>query len=132
MLTDAEAAAVLGDLRKIGVQVAIDDFGVGYSSLSYLRRLPVDTVKLDRSFLVNIEGDPYGVGFVRAVIALAHAAGKPVVFEGIETQAQFDIALATGADVVQGFFFAPPLSANAAEELVVQHRYRGADQPQRS
>jgi len=121
LLADAEAATVLADIRKTGVQVAIDDFGVGYSSLSYLRRLQVDKVKIDRSFLLDIEGDQHGVGFISAVIALAHAAGKPVVFEGIETQAQFDIALATGADMVQGFFFAPPLSANAAEDLVAQY-----------
>jgi EAL domain-containing protein (putative c-di-GMP-specific phosphodiesterase class I) len=122
LLADGEAAKVLADIRKTGVQVAIDDFGVGYSSLSYLRRLPVDKVKIDRSFLLDIEGDQHGIGFISAVIALAHAAGKPVVFEGIETQAQFDIALATGADMVQGFFFAPPLSANAAEDLVAQYR----------
>jgi EAL domain-containing protein (putative c-di-GMP-specific phosphodiesterase class I) len=122
LLADAAAGTVLADIRALGVQVAIDDFGIGFSSLSYLRRLPVDKVKLDRSFLEDIEGDPRGVEFVRAVIALAHAAGKPVVFEGIETKAQFDVARGTGADLVQGFFFAPPLSANAAMELVVQQR----------
>ena len=121
MLTDTMAATALTQVRELGVKVAIDDFGIGYSSLSYLRRLPVDVVKLDRSFLEDIDGDPRGQGFVGAVIALAHAAGKPVVFEGIETQHQFDIAVETGADVVQGFFFAPPLSGNAAEELVDQH-----------
>jgi diguanylate cyclase (GGDEF)-like protein len=122
MLADAAAGAVLSEVRKLGVQVAIDDFGIGFSSLSYLRRLPVDKVKLDRSFLEDIEGDARGEDFVRAVIALAHAAGKPVVFEGIETQAQFDIARGAGTDLVQGFFFAPPLSANAAMELVTQQR----------
>ena len=121
MLTDASAAAVLSEVRKHGIKVAIDDFGVGYSSLSYLRRLPVDIVKLDRSFMDDVVGDPRGEGFVGAVIALAHAAGKPVVFEGIETQAQVDIAAAAGADVMQGFFFAPPLSASSAEALAAQH-----------
>jgi EAL domain-containing protein (putative c-di-GMP-specific phosphodiesterase class I) len=122
LLVDADAGAVLADIRKLGVCVAIDDFGMGFSSLSYLRRLPVDKVKLDRSFLEDIEGDTRGVGFVNAVIALAHAVGKPVVFEGIETQEQFDIARSSGADLVQGFFFAPPLSANAAMELVAEQR----------
>jgi diguanylate cyclase (GGDEF)-like protein len=122
MLTDAASAAVLAEIRALGVEIAIDDFGIGYSSLSYLRRLPVDKVKLDRSFLEDMEGDPRGIDFVSAVIALAHAAGKPVVFEGIETQAQLDIAFITGADIVQGFFFAPPLSANAAMDLVAQYR----------
>jgi diguanylate cyclase (GGDEF)-like protein len=122
ILANAVATAVLATVRELGVRVAIDDFGIGYSSLSYLRRLPVDVVKLDRSFLEDVEGDPNGGDFVRAVIALAHAAGKPVVFEGIETQAQYALVSAAGADVVQGFFFAPPLSANAAEELVRQYR----------
>ncbi|MFL5282275.1 MAG: EAL domain-containing protein [Rhodopila sp.] len=121
LLADAEAAAVLTDIRKTGVQVAISDFNVSYSSLSHLRRLPVDKVKIDRSFLLDIEGDPHGVGFISAGIILAHDAGKLVVFEGIEIQAQFDIALAAGADLVQGFFLAPALSANAAEDLVAQY-----------
>nr|WP_321984635.1 EAL domain-containing protein [uncultured Lichenicoccus sp.] len=122
MLTGAGASSVLAAARALGVQVAIDDFGIGYSSLSYLRRLPVDVVKLDRSFLEDVGGGSGGEEFLVAVIALAHAAGKPVVFEGIETQSQQDIARRAGADVVQGFFFAPPLSANAAMELVVSHR----------
>jgi diguanylate cyclase (GGDEF)-like protein len=122
MLTDATGSMVLADLRGLGVSVAIDDFGIGFSSLSYLRRLPVDKVKLDRSFLEDIEGDTRGVGFVNAVIALAHAAGKPVVFEGIETRAQSDIAIATGADMLQGYMFAPPLSMRAAEDLTAQYR----------
>ena len=121
MLTDAAAAAVLTDVRALGVKVAIDDFGIGYSSLSYLRRLPVDRVKLDRSFLEDIEGDPQGEGFVSAVVALAHAAGKSVISEGIETQAQFQIAQAAGSEMMQGFFFAPPLSTNAALALVDEH-----------
>jgi diguanylate cyclase (GGDEF)-like protein len=122
IVSDAAATAVLADVRALGVRVAIDDFGIGYSSLSYLRRLPVDVVKLDRSFLEDIENDTGGKAFVGAVIALAHAAGKPVIFEGIETKAQFDIATDAGADMVQGFLFAPPLSASATEALVVQYR----------
>ncbi|TLU72086.1 bifunctional diguanylate cyclase/phosphodiesterase [Lichenicoccus roseus] len=122
MLTGAGASTVLAEARELGVQVAIDDFGIGYSSLSYLRRLPVDVVKLDRSFLEDVGGGSSGEAFVVAVIALAHAAGKPVVFEGIETQDQKDIARRAGADMVQGFFFAPPLSANAALELVRSDR----------
>jgi diguanylate cyclase (GGDEF)-like protein/PAS domain S-box-containing protein len=121
MLSDAAAASVLADVRKLGVRVAIDDFGIGYSSLSYLRRLPVDLVKLDRSFLEDVEGDASGAGFVEAVVALAHSAGKVVVLEGIETEAQFDIASTAGSDMVQGFLFAPPLSESAAQELVAQH-----------
>jgi diguanylate cyclase (GGDEF)-like protein len=118
MLTDGAAAYVLADVRKLGVHVAVDDFGIGYSSLSYLRRLPVDIVKLDRSFLENVEGDVGVVSFISAVIMLAHSAGMSVVMEGIETQAQLETALAAGADVVQGFLLATPLSVEAAVELV--------------
>jgi diguanylate cyclase (GGDEF)-like protein len=117
MLTDAAISCALADVRTLGVKVAIDDFGMGYSSLSCLRRLPVDVVKLDRNFVKDVDGDPRGADFVGAVIAVAHAAGMSVVVEGIETQAQFDIAATAGADVVQGFLFAPPLSATAAAEL---------------
>jgi EAL domain-containing protein (putative c-di-GMP-specific phosphodiesterase class I) len=132
ILTDQAASAVLKKVRDLGVRVAIDNFGIGFSSLSYLRRLPVDVVKLDRSFLEDVEGDAVGIEFVGAVIALAHAVGKPVIFEGIETQQQFDIAAAAGADMVQGFFVAPPLSGNAAEELVRQHRLLAACTPERN
>jgi diguanylate cyclase (GGDEF)-like protein len=121
MLTDNAASRVLADIRALGASVAIDDFGMGFSSLSYLQRVPADVVKLDRSFLDSVKGQSPDTEFVSAVITLAHAAGKTVVFEGIETSEQFDIALHAGADMVQGFFFAPPLSANAAQGLVDQH-----------
>lgn len=116
MLADAAVSTVLADVRGLGVRVAIDDFGIGYSSLSSLRQLPADIIKLDRSF---IEGDAVDSVFIGAVIKLAHAVGMPVVQEGIETQAQFKNALAAGADMVQGFLLGVPLFANAAAELVV-------------
>jgi len=122
ILSDAAATDVLAEIRRLGVRVAIDDFGIGHASFAYLRRLEVDEVKLDRRFLDNLENEPRGAALVGAVIALAHAAGIPVAFEGIETQAEADIALNAGADIVQGFFFAPPLSANAAEDLVAQYQ----------
>jgi EAL domain-containing protein (putative c-di-GMP-specific phosphodiesterase class I) len=120
ILTNTAVSDVLVDIRKLGVHAAIDDFGMGYSSLSLLRRLPVDVVKLDRSFLDDVEGNLLGASFVGAVIALAHTAGKSVVLEGIETQDQFDLASAAGADIVQGFLFAAPLSAKDAAELVAR------------
>jgi diguanylate cyclase (GGDEF)-like protein len=121
ILTNVAATLVLGDIRKLGVRVAIDDFGIGHSTLPYLRQLQVDEVKLDRRFLKDVEGDARGTALVGAVIALAHAAGIPVVFESIETKAEADIALGAGADIVQGFFFAPPMSASAAEDFVAHY-----------
>jgi diguanylate cyclase (GGDEF)-like protein/PAS domain S-box-containing protein len=117
VLTDAALSFVVADIRKLGVRVAIDDFGVGYSSLSYLRRLPGDVVKLDRSFLENAAGDPACADFVGSVVSVVHAAGMSVVIEGIETHAQLAIALSAGADMLQGFLFAKPLPLKAAAAL---------------
>jgi diguanylate cyclase (GGDEF)-like protein len=121
VLTDVAATSVLAAIRKLGVRVAIDHFGIGHSSQRFLRGLQADEVKLDSQFFEHVAGDTRSNVLVGAVVALAHAAGMPVAFEGIETQAQADIALGAGADIVQGFFFAPPLSANAAEDLVAQY-----------
>jgi EAL domain-containing protein (putative c-di-GMP-specific phosphodiesterase class I) len=121
ILTDLAATSVLAEIRQLGVRVAIDDFGIGHSSHRFLRGLQADEVKLDRQFFEGVAHDIRGKVLIGAVIALAHAAGMPVAFEGIETQAEADIALAAGADIVQGFFFAPPLSAGAAEDLVTRY-----------
>ncbi len=120
ILADVAATSVLAQIRKLGVRVAIDDFGIGHSSHRILHRLQADEVKLDRRFFDDVTGDMRGKALVGAVIALAHAAGLPVAFEGVETQAEADIALGAGADIVQGCFFAPPLSASAAGDLVAQ------------
>ena len=115
-LRDPAALAALEDLRTLGVRVAIDEFGIGYSSLSYLRRLPVDVVKLDGSFLANVDGDERASAFIAAVIALAHAAGMSVVVEGVETQGQLELAIGAGADMVQGFRLAPPSTLDAVSK----------------
>jgi EAL domain-containing protein (putative c-di-GMP-specific phosphodiesterase class I) len=120
MLTDIAVSMALVELRKLGIKVAIDDFGIGYSSLSYLLRIEADVVKLDRSFLEMVGGDARGPEFVGAVVGLAHVAGMTVVVEGIETQAHLDIAVGVGADMLQGFLLARPLSAKAAEESLAR------------
>nr|WP_294543728.1 EAL domain-containing protein [uncultured Rhodopila sp.] len=122
MVTDVAVSCVLVELRALGVKVAIDDFGVGYSSLSYLLRLPADVVKLDRSFLEMAGGSTRGPDFVGAVVALAHVAGKVVLVEGIENASQLEMAIAMGADMLQGFLLARPLSVQAAEEAFLRRR----------
>jgi EAL domain-containing protein (putative c-di-GMP-specific phosphodiesterase class I) len=101
---------ILAQLREMGVRVAVDDFGTGYSSLAYLRRLAVDTLKIDRSF-VNELDDGQGIAIVEAVIGLAHSLGLEVVAEGVETVAQLEALSRRGCHLIQGFLFARPMSS---------------------
>lgn len=97
-------------VKDMGVRISVDDFGTGYSSLSYLRRFPVDILKIDRSFLVGIEGDAPGRQLVRAIVDMAHGLGSEVVAEGVETPAQLGFLREIGCDYGQGFHFTQPLA----------------------
>ncbi|MDR5901112.1 putative bifunctional diguanylate cyclase/phosphodiesterase [Halomonas icarae] len=101
----------LRQLRTLGVRVAIDDFGTGYSSLSYLRDLPVDVLKIDRSFVCHLPGDSKAASLVRAIINVAHELGLEVVAEGVETASQLSTLNEMGCDVIQGFFTGRPMAA---------------------
>jgi len=111
------AAARLGELARLGVGIAIDDFGVGYSSLSRLRHYPVDTLKIDRSFLRDIATDAIAGEVVGAIIRLAHKLGMQVVAEGIETEAQLEILVELGCDAGQGFLLARAMPAGELAAL---------------
>ncbi len=111
------ALTVLNDLKDLGVQIALDDFGTGYSSLSYLNRFPVNTVKIDRSFVANLGHDRVSNIIAAAVVKLAHALGMTVIAEGIETLEQHLKVSALGCDASQGFYYARPMTANSAETL---------------
>lgn len=112
------ALQTLNRLREYGVQFSIDDFGTGYSSLTQLQRLPVDTLKVDRSFVSRLGQDKENLAIVKAVIALAHSLDLDVVAEGVETGNQFDSLSPLDCECVQGFLFYKPLSATEAERLI--------------
>jgi EAL domain-containing protein (putative c-di-GMP-specific phosphodiesterase class I) len=103
--------AMLDGLAQIGVTVSIDDFGVGYSSLAYLRRLPARQLKVDRSFVMDVDHSADARAVVEAVVRLAHALGLQVVAEGVETAAQRDILQGMACDLLQGFYLARPMPA---------------------
>jgi EAL domain-containing protein (putative c-di-GMP-specific phosphodiesterase class I) len=105
-------------LRALGVRLSIDDFGTGYSSLGYLRRFPVDSVKVDRSFVDGLGTESEDSAIVAAVVSLGHALGLSVVAEGVETELQLAELGALGCDRAQGFWFARPLPADRFVEVV--------------
>jgi EAL domain-containing protein (putative c-di-GMP-specific phosphodiesterase class I) len=116
LMTDLDhAARVLRRLRRIGVRVAIDDFGVGHSSLAYLQRLPVDMIKLDKSLIGGIATSREDLMVVASAIELAHGLNLRVVAEGVESAAVRDRLASVGCDAVQGFFVSPPLAPDAFE-----------------
>ena len=105
-------AKLLAELRQQGIELAIDDFGTGYSSLSYLKLLPLDRLKLDRSFVKDIENDPNDAAISAATISMSHELGLTVVAEGVENEAQLVLLSSMGCDLVQGYYFSKPLSAD--------------------
>jgi diguanylate cyclase (GGDEF)-like protein/PAS domain S-box-containing protein len=104
----------LAALRALGVRIAIDDFGTGYSSLSYLRQVPIDVLKIDRSFIQSMAGSPQQTALVDGIIRLAHTLGLQVVAEGIEDAAERDLLIGMGCTLGQGYLFARPMPAEQA------------------
>ncbi len=118
----------LHELKLMGIKVAVDDFGTGYSSLNYLKRFPIDTLKIDKSFVSDVCKDPHDTAIVRAIINLGHALDLTVVAEGVETKEQLQYLSALECDVVQGFLFSKALSASVFEELLVEQRRVSSNQ----
>ncbi len=118
MTEPQKVADMLDTLRTHGVQLSIDDFGTGYSSLSYLSALPIDELKIDRSFLTHVETRPESAAIVRAILALAGSLGMTVVAEGVETQGQLAFLRDHGCTAFQGFLFSRPVPADAFEKLI--------------
>ena len=108
------AAALLQELRQLGVSLAIDDFGTGYSSLSYLQRFPLSVLKIDRSFIKDLPGDEDAASLTAGIIGLAHRLRMKVVAEGVETVEQLAYLRSNACDEIQGYYLSKPI---AAEEI---------------
>jgi diguanylate cyclase (GGDEF)-like protein/PAS domain S-box-containing protein len=125
-MANAEATIhTLRELKALGVRISIDDFGIGYSSLSYLKRLPIDTLKIDQSFVRDITSDPDDAAIATAIIALAHTLKLRVVAEGVETQQQLEFLSTRQCDRMQGFLFSRPLAAADCGEFLARARRLG-------
>jgi diguanylate cyclase (GGDEF)-like protein len=115
---EKRALVVLDDLKRIGIKLALDDFGTGYSSLSYLDAMPIDTIKVDQSFVAKLTDQPSSCEIVNAIIGLAHTLGMSVVSEGVETAQQHDELARLGSDLCQGFYFARPMGSKSLAPLI--------------
>jgi len=113
----------LEKIQKMGITIAIDDFGSGYSSLNYLKKLPVDVLKIDRSFIVDIESDPNDSAIVAGIIALAKSLHMTTVAEGVETEAQRRILQRLGCDSFQGYLVSKPVPPRLfAEQFLISEK----------
>jgi diguanylate cyclase (GGDEF)-like protein len=116
---DAQVTShALNKLKALGVRVAIDDFGTGYSSLGYLKRFPIDALKIDRSFITGLPDDQDDASIAQAVIRLSHSLRLKVIAEGVENKAQLEFLAAKGCDEIQGYYFSHPLPANECTQFI--------------
>jgi diguanylate cyclase (GGDEF)-like protein/PAS domain S-box-containing protein len=120
--TEPDTVAALKELKGLGLTITIDDFGTGYSCLNSLKHLPVDVLKIDRSFIDGIPGDKDDMAITASIIAMGHNLGMAIIAEGIETRGQFDFVLQQHCDQGQGFLFSPPLDADSCERMLMSNK----------
>ena len=120
---------LMNALSSMGIQISIDDFGTGYSSLSYLKRFPIHTLKMDKSFIDHVTDDEEDASFARMVIGIAKSMNLDLIAEGVETESQLEFLKAEGCKLIQGFYFSKPLSAENAREYLQQHYIATKDLP---
>ena len=102
------------ELQQMGIRVSIDDFGTGYSSLAYLRKMPIDKIKIDRSFVMDMAGNDSDMMIVKTMIKLAHGLGKRILAEGVESKMQMELLRSMSCDAIQGYYLAKPLPEQEA------------------
>ena len=109
---------MLSRFRDLGVKISIDDFGTGYSSLNYLRQFPVNSLKIDQSFIRELGTKEDDLSIVKAIVLLGHSLNMKVVAEGVETKEQYTYLKDNGCDMIQGYYFYKPMPANEIENLI--------------
>jgi diguanylate cyclase (GGDEF)-like protein len=117
-----QTAAMLRNLKTLGIGIAVDDFGTGYSSLAYLKRFPLDTLKIDREFVRDCVSDPNDAAIAQSIVSLAHGLGLKVIAEGVETQEQLDYLASVGCDEMQGYYFSRPVSEADCTRMLADGR----------
>ncbi len=113
-----EAVTKLHKLRGIGIKLALDDFGTGYSSLNYLRKFPIDQLKIDRSFINDLLKNKQNEIIVKSIISIAQSLGMLVIAEGVETKEQVEFLRSQNCDIAQGYYFSPPVPINEIEKIL--------------
>ncbi len=120
MQNPARAVELIRELKELGIAISIDDFGTGYSSLAYLKRFPIDSLKIDRSFIHDVPRDPGNMAITRAVIGMAHSLKLTVIAEGVETREQLEFLRGHACDEMQGFYFSRPVPADQIAALLAK------------
>lgn len=113
---------IITGLKKLGPRIALDDFGTGYSSLNYIKQLPLDIIKVDKTFIDDIIEDDYAQAFVKLIVDLSKTIGTKIVVEGVEHKEQFELLKSLGVDYIQGYYFGKPVPANIFEEKNLEGR----------
>jgi EAL domain-containing protein (putative c-di-GMP-specific phosphodiesterase class I) len=129
MQDTVQAAAMLRNLKARGVSIAVDDFGTGYSSLAYLKRFPLDTLKIDREFVRDCVSDPDDAAIAQSIVSLAHNLGLQVVAEGVETREQLEYLASVGCDAMQGYYFSRPVPQQDCTKMLIENRRMSVQVP---
>ena len=119
MTNPEEAIKTLQQISDMGIELAVDDFGTGYSSLTYLKRLPINKLKIDQAFIGDLPGDEEDAAITRAVIALAHSLNLKVIAEGVETKEQRDFLIENKCESIQGYFYYKPVPADEIKKILI-------------